>query len=386
MNRCLSFLSVVVLLASLPRSVRADIAPDPVTAGWPITPYQKESTDVRMVSEDVLVRIYADSVVTVASFSMFNEGATIEMPVGFPFAYEDDLVRFSATVDGQPAAIRVDETGHWKLWDVTFRKEKPCDTRVEYKANPERIFLGWFSGRHAPAIPASEIKTLRSITTQARVQYTLRTGQPWKGVLDHCRVAFELMEFTADHIQRAYPEDAVITDNRIVWEYTDYEPQGWVKIAYFPAMSKAQILETLRETMARYPDDSMLIEEAGRFCNIYLHRTDIQCEIYHSFLSRWDKPVPQLIEYAPGGRCRYNPDRGFIMVWSMANQLFKQYRENDELERGVDIAPKAAAMSQAILDSLATCSGQEESNGWVVQYATTLRDLCNDLIAKGRQH
>jgi len=93
----------------------ADIAPDPMTGGWPVTPYDEETTDVRMVAEDVTVRIYADSIVTVASFSMSNEGKTTDMVVGFPFPYEKDLLRSRAFVDGQPVAVKAG------IWHGFFR-------------------------------------------------------------------------------------------------------------------------------------------------------------------------------------------------------------------------------------------------------------------------
>lgn len=97
MSRYLPLLLAYVLVASLPCGrANADIAPNPVSGGWPISPYEGEATHVRMVAEDVVVRIHADSILTVGSFLMHNDGATVGMEVGFPFPYRADLLRFRA--------------------------------------------------------------------------------------------------------------------------------------------------------------------------------------------------------------------------------------------------------------------------------------------------
>jgi hypothetical protein len=62
----------------------ADIAPDPLTAGGIIKSYDEEITEVRMVEEEVVILIYDNKIVTVADFSMFNEGETVSQSVSSP--------------------------------------------------------------------------------------------------------------------------------------------------------------------------------------------------------------------------------------------------------------------------------------------------------------
>jgi hypothetical protein len=108
MSRCPRILTAILLFASLwLNHAASDVSPSPMTGGQAVSPYEDGPTDVRMVAEDVVVRIYADSVVTVGSFSMRNDGETVRMEVGFPFSRTDDLIRFRAFVDGRPMPVRL---------------------------------------------------------------------------------------------------------------------------------------------------------------------------------------------------------------------------------------------------------------------------------------
>jgi hypothetical protein len=389
-----------ILLALLPTRTDADIAPNPITGGWPISPYDQETTDVRMVAEDVLVRIYPDSVVTVAVFSMHNDVKSMDMTVGFPFRHENDVLAFRAFVDGKTLKVRdgskhhsqsrtlgdssvLDEwTTYWKLWDITFREGKNCEIRVEYTTKSNERGFYWFQERDHPSLPAHETVSLNKAMDARHAEYILDTGRAWKGNLDHCKVTFELVGLTADHIGRYQPGDGVIAGNRIIWDYTDYEPRGFVNIEYLPLLTKAQRRDSLLAAANRFPDDVRLVYDVGRYADSYADNHDVECEVYHSFLTKWNKPIPQLLEYAPGGRCRVNPqmEGGFIFVFSIARGLFQNYKQDGQLEKGRDLAPKLSVMSQAIIDSLATCSSADKSAPWLIKDATELRNLCKDLL------
>jgi hypothetical protein len=107
----------------------------------------------------------------------------------------------------------------------------------------------------------------------------------------------------------------------------------------------------------------------------------MQRDIYHSFLARWNKPIPQLLEYAPGGRCRVDREAegGFWSVFSMAWDLFEQYKQSNDVERGRDIAPTVSLIATAIVDSLSTCSGLSKNDEWLVNEATKLKHTCDEL-------
>lgn len=389
-----------VLFASLSARAYADIAPNPITGGWPISPYDKETTDVRMVAEDVLVRIYPDSVITVARFSMHNEGTGTGMAVGFPFGHENDVLEFHAFVDGTPMQVRDGSKQHsrtetlrdssalkewtvyWKLWDMKFREDQSCEIRVEYTTKSHERSMYWFQAGDYPSLPANELVSLNKAMDSRHAEYILDTGRAWKGNLDHCKVLFELVGLSADHIGRYQPEGGVVAGNRIVWEFTNYEPRGFVNIEYLPVLNKAQRRDSMLAVANRYPDDARLVYDVGRYADSYANNNDVKCEVYRSFLTNWNKPIPQLLEYAPGGRCRVNPhmEGGFIFVFSIARGLFQDYKHDGQLEKGRDLAPKLSFMSQAIIDSLATCSSADKSAPWLIRDATELRDLCKQLL------
>ncbi len=395
MSRYLRLPLAFVLLTSVAsHRADADIAPNPLTGGWPVIRYEEGTTDVRMVAEDVVVRIYADSIVTVGSFSMFNEGKTVDMVVGFPFPYSNDLIRFRAFVDGRPVEIRGAQkevsagakrsTAYWKVWDMAFREGVACEIRVEYKTKPSQS-EGWFSAREGfSSLPADVLEAYRQATARGDVEYTLETGQQWKGILDRARVSFEFVGMSGDRVLRYQPDSGVATGNGVVWEYTDYEPSGWVALEYTPYLPVQQIPAVLLGIVKRFPDDPQLASNVGRFCASGLDRNDLQCEIYHSFLAAWDKRIPQLMEYAPGGRCRvnYQAEGGFFAVWHMARDLFRQYERNGGIEKGKDIASTVLLISGAIVDSLYTCGGLPGKDEWLSREAIAIRDLCNELIKK----
>ncbi len=131
MNRCRIIQFAITILLIPNTGVLADIAPDPMTAGKALQEFDGEATEVRMVSEDVLVRVFESEIITVAEFFMYNEGETDTMEVGFPYAYEGEYIEFRAFVNGLEVDTRDGKKEHvgrkkmtvfWKLWEMTFEK------------------------------------------------------------------------------------------------------------------------------------------------------------------------------------------------------------------------------------------------------------------------
>lgn len=400
MIRLLCRILTFIVLALISSRAYADIAPNPITAGWPISPYDSVATDVRMVAEVVAVRIYPDSVVTVAVFSMRNDGKTTTMAVGFPFGNENDVLAFRAFVGGVRQHVRNGSKQHsttehlkdsstlkqwtvyWKMWDMTFRAGEGCEVRVEYKTKPYEIGGYYFRSATHPGLTADVMDTLNKAMVSRHAEYTLDTGRAWKGTLDACKVSFELVGLSADHIGRYQPPDGVVADNRITWTYANYEPRGFVNLEYLPVLTKEQRKDVFLQASGQFPDDARLAYDAGRYCDSYTKDSTAEYDLYYSFLTRWDKPIPQLIEYASGGRCRVNlrQERGFFLMLSMAKMMFQQYEKTGQLEKCRPLAPKLSKLSQAVVDSLATCSSAEQSTPWLIQDAITVRDLCKPLI------
>ena len=344
-----------------------------------------------MVSEDVVVRVYTDSIVTVGSFSMHNEGETVSMEVGFPFLRKNDVVSFRAYIDGQPVEVRDAHdnrsspdgrkkwTTHWKLWATTFLESDSCTIRVEYQTRPLEHSL--FREKEFEPLPAATVDSLRRATTECTVEYMLATGRSWKGVLDRCTVSFEFMDITSGHIAHYSPEDGVVKENRVIWEYADYEPRSGLILSYNPCMPVEDIPEVFRRIAEQRSKDPSLVRAAGHYCGVW-GRTDIEFEIYHSFLAKWDEPIPQLMEYASGGRCRYNfkADHHFYSIWLMARVLFTRHRKLGTIEECRDIAPTVSRISSAIVDSLDTCGGLPASSEGLLRDAKDLLSVSKGLM------
>ncbi len=223
MNRYSIILIAITVLLIPISSVLADIAPEPLTAGRALQQRGEEITDVRMVAEDVLVRVFECDIITVAEFSMYNEGETVTMEVGFPYFYQGNFTEFRAYVDSEEVDVREGKqenvgrkksTVLWKLWDMTFGKDGACKVRVEYRTKVyehEHTFL-W---TESYIIPQAEIDEAQRLTKFGSVSYYLDTGKAWKGVLDQCRIEFELVGKADANIESAWPEGGSLPER--VW-------------------------------------------------------------------------------------------------------------------------------------------------------------------------
>ncbi|MBN1163837.1 MAG: hypothetical protein JXB45_04615 [Candidatus Krumholzibacteriota bacterium] len=367
---------------------RADIAPDPMTAGMAITQFEGEVTAVRMVEEDVVVRVFKDRVVTVAEFSMYNEGETIRMEVGFPYAYEDEFIEFQAFVDGRKIHVRDARkenvgrkkvTQYWKLWKMTFKQGKACNIKVKYQTKPYEN--NNFYIKNYPSLPDDILSELQQVTRSGHATYWVYTGKGWKGTLDRCRISFELVDKSDGNIKSYHPQEGKLTERGVAWEYTDYEPSGFVSIEYFPHMTVRDIPPYVCGVVDRFPHNPKLASDVGSWLHCHLGEEELHDKIYHAFIANWDEPIPQLMEYTSGGRCRFNYNAGnhFYTTWQMAATLFNKYLKAEKLEEGIDIAPTVSKISGAIVDSLDTCYLSRRDQSFY-RRAKELLDLSNSLI------
>jgi hypothetical protein len=396
MMRCPAIPLAISFLLMFPgKFAEADIAPDPMTGGFTLKQYGEEITEVRMVEEDVIVRVFDSEIVTTAEFCMRNEGETVRMEVGFPYNYQGEFIEFRAFVNGREVDVRDGKqenvgrkktTVYWKLWKMTFEEGESYGIRVEYKTEPFEMSLILSGKNEYSSLPDDEYWEIRTLTRCRDVAYWLDTGKHWKGVLDRCRITFELAGKSDENIQYFGPEDGVLTGGGIVWEYTDYEPRGFVRMRYYPNMAVKDITSYLCGIVERYPYDPKLASDIGGKMYSYFGEKELMNEIYHSFLARWDGVIPQLMEYASGGRCRFNfkTCRNFHTTWRMALFVFDEYEKRGELERARDIAPVVSRISGAIVDSLDTCGNLSKTNADLLKNAKELLDLSNSLIGNTR--
>ena len=387
--RIIPFAITVLLIPIV--GVLADIAPDPLTAGRALQQRGEETTDVRMVAEDVLVRVFECDIITVAEFSMYNEGETITMEVGFPYLYQGNFIEFRAYVDDREVKVREGKqenvgrkkvTVLWKLWDMTFEEGESCEVRVEYRTKVYEHEHSFIWTEYYIMLQA-EIDEAQRLTKYGSVTYYLDTGKAWKGVLDHCRVEFELVGRSDANIESSWPEGGNFTGSGMVWEYYDYEPTGRVTLQYYPNMAVKSVPEYMLGLLEKYPNDPHLASSVGTKFYGDFHDKDLSSEVYHSFLANWDGEIPQLMEYASGGRCRFNYKGvagDFYTIWRMAKLLFMQYERQGTLEKAADIVPNVSKICSAIADSLDTCGNLPESNAKLYRDAIQLLGQANEIL------
>jgi hypothetical protein len=394
MNRSLPSSSLILFISLILASpAAADIAPDPLTAGTNLKTFKDEPTDVRMVWEDVRVKVSGGEISTVADFHMHNEGGTVTMEVGFPYVYEGNFIEFRAWVDGKEAEVREGKqenvgrkkvTVLWKLWDVTFEKGDSCGIRVEYTTKTFEFRMAFHWTDEYKSMPLEEIEKAETLTRQGTVSYWLDSGKGWKGVLDRCTVEFELADMTDANIFGFWPETGEFTGKGVIWEFTDYEPKSRVFLKYYPGMEVEKIPPFMLGILERYPNEPHLTRSVGSSLGGEFRRKELSREVYHSFLADWDGHVPQLMEYASGGRCRFDykgAGGDFYTTWAIASILFREYEVEGTLERAADIASNVSMICTAIIDSLDTCANLPESNAKLYEDAVQLRQQANSLMS-----
>jgi hypothetical protein len=205
----------------------------------------------------------------------------------------------------------------------------------------------------------------------------------WKGVLDSCRIEFELVDGSDDNIESYYPKDGTYTGNGIVWAYSDYEPRSRVTMRYYPEMAVDDVPGYLLDILKRHPRDPHLASSVASTLQSDFGEDDLTMEVYHSFLSRWDGYIPQLMEYASGGRCRYDfkgAGGSFYMTMRMAKILFDEYERQGKPEKAIDIAPAVSKICGAIADSLDTCGNLPKTNVRLYRDAIELLGRSDSLI------
>ena len=394
MNRCRIIQFAITILLIPNTGVLADIAPDPMTAGKALQEFDGEATEVRMVSEDVLVRVFESEIITVAEFFMYNEGETDTMEVGFPYAYEGEYIEFRAFVNGLEVDTRDGKKEHvgrkkmtvfWKLWEMTFEKGESCSVRVEYRTKTYEMEHALLWTESYMPMPQSEINEAQKLTKHGSVSYLLDTGKAWKGVLDHCSVEFELVGRTEENIMSYGPKDGTFTGSGMIWEYLDYEPKGFISMRYYPNIAVDDIPPFLLGLLKKYPNDPHLASSVSARLSPDFEDRETGLQIYHSFLANWDQQIPQLMEYASGGRCRYHfggTGGRFYTIWRMAKILFEQYERQGTLEKAADIAPNVSRICSAIADSLDTCGNLPGNNARLYEDSIHLLGQANDLLEK----
>jgi len=216
---------IIITLICLKTSLFADIAPNPIRAK---AISSKVQTSIRMESEKVIIDLYNDSSVVKCSFNMKNLGEKEKLKIGFPEMYfyhyrtkslADDVTKFSVLENGK--AIEYDYSDslifneeyikkvesfqikeEWYLWDCEFEKGESKLFEIQYSLPFGMLY-----------------KSNKRFFT-----YLLSTGADWEGTIGKAEIIVTLKDIVMDSLISQNPSNCEISDNQLIWTFSDFEP------------------------------------------------------------------------------------------------------------------------------------------------------------------
>lgn len=278
LNHCRVLATVLGIVLVTEMTVRADIAPDPLSGGKNLSVKGKEKTSVAMVDEVVKLRLSKDICQADVVFTMKNIGTTPEtIEVGFPCNYKNELKKFKATVDDKPVKVSQkiekwmepylnferERSMLWETWEMTFPPEKPVKIAVSYftelKDNHwHRSYELGVAEHLAAYVPLKDRPALEKKLVSRQIDYYLRTGSHWSGPIGRCRVEVTFDGLTTDNIDSSKTfferERATISNNQIVWDLKDYEPKEDIQFSITPGTTAKATLALLESTHKQHPE------------------------------------------------------------------------------------------------------------------------------------
>jgi hypothetical protein len=204
-------------------------------------------TMVRMESETVSITLGEKRVGVEAVFTMYNEGKTGPVRMGYPLglfetelhdfavAVNDQAVQSIRTEEGKPAdespmgrmrgGNEADESyrfegpyKQWKVWDVDMEANAPRTVKVTYWVEPA-------------ALKDAEKGDL------LHYSYTLKTGATWKGKINLATIKVTLDGVAPQNIVRQVPVGAVASAEGkvLTWTLRQFKPTEDVALTFRPA-------------------------------------------------------------------------------------------------------------------------------------------------------
>ncbi len=278
-RKTIAFTIIAVLLFISSAPVLADVAPPEPPSGTAPEP-GNEITNVRMMSETVLININADNPLddgngkVTATFTMRNLGDTDEqMDVRFPLDQttrwgglcKDIFPQFSPITDlrvkvndlfvstqktYETITIPTIEEPHptitipcWENFPVSFPVAKDVVIEVTYTTEPYQF------------ADASYIYA-----------YILETGTGWKDTIGTADIIFQLpYELNDSNFYSCQPQDCMLSGNKIQWHYEDFEPTSNISASLLPP-PLWQKIELEKKNTLRNPNDG---EAWGRLAKAY---------------------------------------------------------------------------------------------------------------------
>ena len=228
-NPILLTISLAILL-SLTNAVRADVSPPGMPPGANLQPGE-ESTQVKMVSENVLIDVQEKAIGDIlgtarvtAVFQMLNLGEVAErMAVRFPLSTNDGFFSYpeiddlAVAVNDEPVSIRrvteLDDDDYPVPW-AEFEVEFPPEEEVMIEVNYTLIGMGEYP--------------------YTSFAYLLETGAGWQGTIGSADLTVQL-PYEANQYNVFIDSSpgwgqtspgAAIDGREVRWHYEDIEPEA----------------------------------------------------------------------------------------------------------------------------------------------------------------
>jgi hypothetical protein len=205
------FLTILLIFCAL--KIRADIAPNPIQANGIAA---VKPTEVKMVSEKVIVNLTMDSSHVYCYFKLHNEGKAEKMQIGFPYMnttpYSSRFAQINVYQNGKKindidffkansGNIKISSRS-WYLWDANFGEDETMIIEVSY------------------SLPKGVVKN----NLYYKFEYLLNTGSGWKDKIDTAEIIIYLKDINKELILKTMPENFIFSGNQMIWKFYNFEP------------------------------------------------------------------------------------------------------------------------------------------------------------------
>lgn len=354
---------LLIALLAFPSSIRADVAPPINPPGSNLQP-GAESTQVRMVSETVLIEVNRDtakaslgSAHVTANFVMRNLGTSAEsMAVRFPVSANDGRGQYPeirdivVKVDGQKTPTRraeypdvryQEEIVPWVEFDVTFPVNQDVNIEVAYNLDGSGYF------------------------PYTAFYYVLATGAGWKDTIGSADITLRLpyeasLQNIALNIQIGWAETTPggsIQGNEMRWHFENFEPGPYevVENMEFALVAPSAWENVLKErsNTAKSPNDGEAWGRLGKaYKDIFLMSKGYRYdeggeELYRSSVEAYEKCLSLLPNDAQwhAGFAELLAGRAYWESF-MGAPTPETYRALNEIRLALDLAPNDSVVQR----------------------------------------
>ncbi len=295
-------ISLLVILLGLPgargkpQAARANTGPaleESTVIGSIVSPYKFKPTRVRMVDEQVRLKIFPvtrsqvtyQQVEVGADFNLFNTSTMTEsMQAVFPmtdlkcpwvagpgaWTYREltvDETTFKVSIDGKVAATTPITTTtlihqefgsgfgmdlecrtQWKQFDITFPPHKNVKIQVRYRMQPT-----FELGEGIVGYPWDSFT------------YILKTGAPWYGTIGQVDIWMELPEPVKREQFLKMPPGYHIQENTLRWRWRNLEPDQNFQVVVMSSQTQKELAQALMQVSSK-PED---VQAWGSLAKLY---------------------------------------------------------------------------------------------------------------------